>query len=379
MLIVDDHQEIRTVLRANLETLDLDLDLVDVPSGEEAIVEVVGTGIDLLIADVGLPGLSGIELIRKLKTTYKEMRVIVITGLDDEEVQQEIADLEPEAFFLKPLKMPAFLNAVRKTMGLDPVEEESEELIKLTKKTLHPDVTTRIADLRGELGAISINVIEASGVIVADTGIMPDTVYESHVLPLLINTFKTTNKISYYLGNESPDSVWYFSGDKYDLFWSHINSNYGMIIITNPVTQNNDLTWVLTTVDLAIKEVTEIIEGLADKTDLDAESKNTTTSKAAAADKSSTKESPSKAAKAELPEETPKGSNGKAKKAEKSSSMKSDDSKKDLESTTEGENEVHDFWKAATLEEEITRIDSPDSLSFEQAQKLGFIPGGDAL
>jgi len=31
------------------------------------------------------------------------------------------------------------------------------------------------------------------------------------------------------------------------------------------------------------------------------------------------------------------------------------------------------------LEEEITRIDSPDSLSFEQAQKLGFIPGGDAL
>jgi len=64
VLIVDDHQEIRTALRANLEALevDLDLDLVDVPSGEEAIVEVVGTGIDLLIADIGLPGLSGIEV-----------------------------------------------------------------------------------------------------------------------------------------------------------------------------------------------------------------------------------------------------------------------------------------------------------------------------
>ena len=49
------------------------------------------------------------------------------------------------------------------------------------------------------------------------------------------------------------------------------------------------------------------------------------------------------------------------------------------ENVPEGDNEVHDFWKAATLEEEITRIDSPDSLSFEQAQKLGFIPGGDAL
>ncbi len=84
-------------------------------------------------------------------------------------------------------------------------------------------------------------------------------------MPLLLTTFKTTNKISYYLGNELPESVWYFSGEKYDLFWSHINSDYGMIIITNPVTQNNDLTWVLTTVDLAIDEVTEIIQGLAEE------------------------------------------------------------------------------------------------------------------
>lgn len=374
MLIVDDHQEIRTVLRANLETLGLDLDLVDVPSGEEAIVEVVGTGIDLLIADVGLPGLSGLELVRKLKVTYNEMQVIIITGLDDDDVHQEIADLDPEAFFLKPLKMPEFLNAVRKTMGLDPVEEDPEEFIKLTKKSLHPDVTSRIADLRGELGAISIMVIESSGVIAAETGIVPDTVYESHVMPLLLNTFKTINKISYYLGKESPESVWYFSGEKYDLFWSHINSSYGMIIITNPVTQNNDLTWVLTTVDIAIQEVTEIIEGLVENQKPAAKSKKTTKTKTATAKKTS-----SKAAKAELPQDTPKGSNGSAKKATKSTAKKSPAKKKEPESNPEGENEVHDFWKAATLEEEITRIDSPDSLSFDQAQKLGFIPGGDAL
>jgi len=174
VLIVDDHQEIRTVLRAALETLDIDLDLLDVPSGEEAIVEVVGTGIDLLIADVGLPGLSGLELYRKLKATYPEMQVIIITGIEDEEVHQEIADLGVEAYFFKPLKMPEFLNAVRLAVGLDPVEEDSEELIKLTKKNLHPDVTDRIADLRGELGAISILVLETSGVIVAETGILPD-------------------------------------------------------------------------------------------------------------------------------------------------------------------------------------------------------------
>lgn len=358
-------------MRANLEALEMDLDLVDVPSGEEAIVEVVGTGIDLLIADVGLPGLSGIELFRKLKTTYPDMHVIIITGLDDEEIHQEIANSGAEAFFFKPLKMPEFLNAVRLTMGLDPVdEEEPEELIKLTKKPLHPDITERIADLRGELGAISILVIEESGVIAGETGIVPDTIYESHVMPLLLKTFSTTNKISYYLGKENPDSVWYFSGEKYDLFWSHINTQYGMMIITNSVTQNNDLTWVLTTVSLAINEVTDIIQGLGNNS-----TPETKTTAKESEPNNQTKKETFQATKVNLPKDP---SNGRKKNPAKSTLNISTAKIKPVDLEV-GENEVHEFWKAATLEEEIQRFDSPDSLSFEQAQKLGFIPGSDNI
>ena len=377
VLIVDDHQEIRTALKANLEALELDLDLVDVPSGEEAIVEVVGTGINLLIADVGLPGLSGIELYKKLKSTYPDMQVILITGMEDEEIHKEIAEIGAEAFFFKPLKMPEFLNAVRRTMGLEPVVEEFEQLPKLTKKNISKDVTSRIADLRGELGAISINIIQDSGVIAAETGVVPDTIFESTVMPLLLNTFSTTNRISTFLGNETPDSVWYFSGDKYDLFWSHVDLRFGMIVITNPVTQNNDLTWVLTTLDLALQEIKEIIQDLGDKV---SEPGAKSTSKTKSNQKSEKKSAPEtevkttkskQAAKATLP----KGSNGSAKSKTKSKTkpiVKDDGA--ELE-----ENDVHEFWKAASLEEEIQRIDNPDSLSFDQAQKLGFITNSDKI
>lgn len=369
VLIVDDHQEIRTVLRANLEALEVDLELIDVPTGEEAIVEVVGTGVDLMIADVGLPGLSGVDLYRKLKSTYPDMKVIIITGLEDEEVRQEIAELDLEAFFFKPLRMPEFLNAVRISLGLDPVEDEPEDdLIKLRKKNLHKDVTNRIADLRGELGAISIVVIEDGGVIGAETGVMPDSIYETHVIPQLLTIFGTTNKISFYLGNENPKSTWYFAGDKYDVFWSHINAKYGMVIITNPIEQNNDLTWVLTTVELAIQEVELIIAGLE-------ETDTKTSSEPSVKEQSEETEgkSAAKVAKAELPKQAPKGPNGSSKKSEEAKkSQKESASQKNV-----NENEVHEFWKAATLEEEIIRIDSPDSLSFEQAQKLGFIPNAE--
>ena len=383
VLIVDDHQEIRAALRANLEALGLDLDLVDVPSGEEAIVEVVGSGIDLLIADIGLPGLSGIELYKKLNHTFPDMQVILITGLEDEELHKEIAEIGAEAFFFKPLKMPEFLNAVRRILGLDPVEEKSDQLTKLTKKILHENVTERIADLRGELGAISILIVEKSGVISAETGIVPDTIYQSHVMPLLLQTFNITNQISSFLGKEKPDSVWYFSGEKYDLFWSHIDVDYGMMVITSPVTQNNDLTWVLTTLDLAIQELTQIILDLTDalvaKKKAPAKTTNISKDQQGEQDQNEKIVTSTKTAKAELPAKKKEGSNGSTKKKSIASQKKSPD--KNLDKDPGGENsdesEVHEFWKAATLENEIQRIDRPDSLSFEQAQKLGFIPGGE--
>jgi CheY-like chemotaxis protein len=373
VLIVDDHQEIRTALRANLEALELNLDLVDVPSGEEAIIEVVGTGINLLIADIGLPGLSGIELYTKLKTTYPEMQVILITGLEDEDIHREIAEVGAEAFFFKPLKMPEFLNAVRRTMGLEPVVEEYEELSRLTKKNLSKKVTSRIADLRGELGAISINIIEESGIIAAETGVVPDTIFETTVMPLLLNTFSTTNRISTFLGNEIPESVWYFSGDKYDIFWINVDAQYGMIVITNPVTQNNDLTWVLTTLDLAIQDLKGIVQGLREKAAIStAKTQSVKTPEKKGSKKTAVKTNKVKhAAKADLP----KGSNGSANAKTKSKTG----SKTKSEESSLDENDVHEFWKAASLEEEIQRIDNPDSLSFDQAQKLGFVTNGDNI
>ena len=372
VLIVDDHQEIRTTLRANLEALEVDLDLVDVPSGEEAIVEVVGTGIDLLIADIGLPGLSGIELYKKLKHTFPDMQVIIITGMEEEDLDQEIADTGAKEIFYKPLRMPEFLNAIRRTMGLDPVENDPEPLQKLTKQNLDENVTERIADLRGELGAISILIIERTGIISAETGVVPDTIYESQVMPLLLQTFSITNKVSSFIGKDKPESVWYFSGDKYDLFWSHINTEYGMMVITNPVTQNNDLSWVLTTLDLAIQEVTQIIQGLtgtlAVKTKNSAKDTKTDNAK---------KKTP---VKAELPKKKEEGANGSTKiKAKPVPKKENKAAEEEPEPANADESEVHEFWKAATLETEIQRIDNPDSLSFEQAQKLGFVPGGDNI
>ncbi|MFO8035326.1 MAG: response regulator [Anaerolineales bacterium] len=350
VLVVDDHKEVRTTFRANLEALEAELDVVDVPSGEEAILEAAGNQVDLLIADVGLPGLSGLELLEKIKIHNPEMKIILITGLEDEDIRRKVADAGTDAFFLKPVKIPDLLKAVTRCIGLDVDTTDGEDLEPLQVELLGEEVAERVADLRGELGAISVVLLSEERKIVAKSGGLPDAVYETHVIPQLMNTFQSVNEISSFLGLDRPKSNWYFSGAKYDLFWTHVGRAHGMLVVTNPILQNTDITWVMATLDLAAKETLKIINKMADS--------------------ESGQEKP-------LPNAaTDEGDEGDAEahsQAEEPGGLPEEESPDfmDLESELERD-EAASFWESATLEED--GFENPDGLTFEEAQKLGFIP-----
>ena len=80
VIIVDDQRDISRMLRAALETLGRGFVIVDVPSAEEAQLEFRRGPVDLLITDLRLPGISGLELIRRLHKASSEARMIVISG-----------------------------------------------------------------------------------------------------------------------------------------------------------------------------------------------------------------------------------------------------------------------------------------------------------
>ena len=370
----------RTAFKANLEALEGDLEVIDVPSGEEAILETAAGDVDLLIADIGLPGLSGLELFEQLKRKVPEVKVILVTGQEDEDIRRQIADCGADAFFIKPVNLPDFLGAVRRCLGLKEIDPDQAELSQLTFQPLDEGVTARIAELRGEVGALSVSVIHESGRISGQAGNMPDAVYESKVLPRLLDTFQAVNDISGFLGIENPDSSWYFSGIKYDIFWTIISPAYGMVVITNPIMQNTDLTWVITTVDMAASDLLKIIRELPEKP---------STTSAPVPDRNQ-KQDPEELAEEKLPEAKERaGKDGKA--FEKKETEAVEETPEPV-SAPEKEPEivpasqfaqkfsevvgkdVDEYWEDATLESEISAIDDAESLSYEEARKLGFIP-----
>ena len=80
VLLVDDQRDIVRLLHSSLQTLGHELEIIDAPSGEEALLEASLRRIDLLVADYLLPGISGVELMHKIRLRNPSLKVIFITS-----------------------------------------------------------------------------------------------------------------------------------------------------------------------------------------------------------------------------------------------------------------------------------------------------------
>ena len=105
VLIVEDDENTRELYRCQLEEWDLAVDCTFMPSAIEALMDIASMRPDLLITDLSMPGVDGIEMLKALKRnqTLADMQIIVISGLSPDAVASR-GGLPPQALLLpKPV------------------------------------------------------------------------------------------------------------------------------------------------------------------------------------------------------------------------------------------------------------------------------------
>ena len=231
ILLVEDQHEVSRLLHSALETLEHDLEVVECPSGEEAILDSSRHQIDLLVADYRLPGVSGIELMHKIRKDHPKVKVILITGMTDPKVRREVADAGADAFFIKPVPMADFLDAVERHLGLveamlppEPIAGDDEEEIQRSL----PDL---LASLRQELEAAAVLLLNDTGRIVARAGDLPESNNEVPLISSLLSIYSAGRKISRLVGQEITSSWHVFDGGKHDLIFAPIGGTYTMLVM----------------------------------------------------------------------------------------------------------------------------------------------------
>ena len=101
VLIADDHllfaEALTTLLERN-ERIDV---VGSAASGPDAIDQALMLHADVVVMDVGMPGIDGLETTRRLRSIAPNTRVIVLTGLTDDDLEQRAADAGASACLTK--------------------------------------------------------------------------------------------------------------------------------------------------------------------------------------------------------------------------------------------------------------------------------------
>ena len=117
VLVVDDEPSIRDLLAKTLALAEYDVDTAsDGSSALDRLRETRGA-YDLMIADLRMPGMDGLTLIREVKHINANIPIIIITGFSTESSAIEAVNLGVAGYLTKPFRVPQVLAAAAKALG----------------------------------------------------------------------------------------------------------------------------------------------------------------------------------------------------------------------------------------------------------------------
>jgi CheY-like chemotaxis protein len=239
ILLVEDQKESAEVFRAGLESLDQGFQVTAVSSAEEALNALEKSSFDLLIADVLLPGISGLELMVRFRRRNPETKVILVSGVHDQEIRKQVARSGAEAFFFKPVELADLLDAVERIFGLaesllpPEISAMKEELAAEEKPA--KQIADQLSELRFNLQALSVGLINERGQILARAGALPDPEIETSLMPHLMSAFFAAGRIAAFTKSPYPDDLQVFRGKDFFLHLSSISPSYALLLVTKPI------------------------------------------------------------------------------------------------------------------------------------------------
>ena len=136
ILVVDDEKEVTMSLKSFFQTLGHEM--YTAFDGEEADKVIEQARPELVILDIRMPKMDGKELLKRIRSNYSEMKVIVITAYPQE--KEEVEAIGVDGFFVKPVDLPGLIDRItyvletKKDTRIYPAEEEKEKPLEKTPK-----------------------------------------------------------------------------------------------------------------------------------------------------------------------------------------------------------------------------------------------------
>ncbi|MCF8027217.1 MAG: response regulator [Desulfobacteraceae bacterium] len=115
VLLVDDEEEFVTTLAERLEMREFDPSIAT--SGDQALSMVQDKGFDLIVLDLMMPGIGGLEVMKQIKSVNPDMPIILLTGQGSTKEGMEGMNQGAFDFLMKPLDIEELISQIHEALG----------------------------------------------------------------------------------------------------------------------------------------------------------------------------------------------------------------------------------------------------------------------
>ena len=134
VLLVDDEEDFLKTLAERLEARGLKVNTAT--SGEEAVTDAEKNGYDLIVLDLSMPGIDGLETLKRIKTKQPEAEIIMLTGQGSIRTGIEAMKLGAEDYLQKPVNISVLIDKISEARSKRMLILQSKSVAEI-EKILH--------------------------------------------------------------------------------------------------------------------------------------------------------------------------------------------------------------------------------------------------
>jgi CheY-like chemotaxis protein len=244
VLIVDDEPAVTLVLAEHLRKVDVDLVVDTANSGPDAVIQISQEPVDLLVTDLRMPGMDGLQLMAWVQQNHPRTRTILMTAYGDEQVESAAHRLGACSYLEKPFKARDLVEAVRTALA-EP-EAPGRGMLRLTESQFE-EITRILTGLQLEVGAQRVLLGDITGQLVALVG--DSGGFElPPLISLIAGSYATTAAMNRYLQETDVLTLNFHEGQNCDIYSANVNEELFVVLILDKPPQRSRIgaVWLFT-------------------------------------------------------------------------------------------------------------------------------------
>jgi len=227
ILIVDDDEKLATLLQESLRALDEGYNVVRAGGTDEALAKVSKRSFDLVITDLMMPEVDGLQLLEALKAINPSIITVAMTAFDSREIRAKAERFGIYRYLAKPFSVHEFrqcvADAFREVEQIQEATALSDEQFKAIERNL--------SSLRTSVRAHSVALIDSAGKIINLQSVERDLDMTSLCSALVTGNASVAAEVASLLGGWPTCRISYHEGDDYNVCVYTLNEDFSLVIV----------------------------------------------------------------------------------------------------------------------------------------------------